>query len=157
MSDLPYVLEGRYTRGHPLDMEDARRAARAFGEMRRWARRQLEDTIADLDKKHDALADAERAYRKARAEAYVQVDAKTAGERDAKVDADSAQKRYDRDLAEGLVKAQKERIKLAEERLAEIDGERASFHRLVEWSMRVDAFAQESRSQGQFNQQRGPS
>lgn len=131
MSNLPYVLEGRYTRGHPLDMEDARGAARAFGEMRRSARAMLETAV-------EAHAEAEREYRRGRARAYVTVEAKTAGERDSKVDDMAADLRYVRDVKKGLVDA-------AKEKLAEVDGERASFHRLLEWSMRLDAFAQENR------------
>jgi hypothetical protein len=99
--------------------------------MRRSARAQLETAI-------EAHAEAEREYRRGRARAYVTVEAKTAGERDSKVDDMAADLRYVRDVKKGLVDA-------AKEKLAEVDGERASFHRLLEWSMRVDAFAQENR------------
>lgn len=37
-------------------------------------------------------------------------------------------------------------VKVYQELLAEVDGERATFHRLVEWSMKLDAFATEDRS-----------
>lgn len=145
MSNLPYVLDGRYTQGHPLDMEDARKASRAFAEMRRSARRDLENALAEQDKLDEDAAEKKKAHRKARARAYLTVEGRNAGERDAKVDNEVAEYEYDREVAERLAKAQRERIALAKEKLEEIDGERASFHRLVEWSMRVDAFAQEQR------------
>lgn len=125
MTSTPYEL------AQPLDMHDARDAARRFGEQRREARKQLERC-------HGALAEAERAYRKARAQAYVIVDAPTAGARDAEVDERTADLRYERDIAKGLIEA-------AKERLNEIDGERASFHQLTSWSARVDVMASEER------------
>lgn len=117
----------------PLDYEEARAAYKESGRQRRDARVELERRIADL-------AEKERLYRVARAQAYVTVDAPAAGERDAKVDEKASGARRDRDIAKGMVDA-------AKERLAEIDADRASLHRLVEWSMRLDPYAQEQRRQ----------
>jgi hypothetical protein len=89
---------------------------------------------AELEAAHQALADSEAAYRKARAEAYATVEGKTAPEREAKVDAQTAWQRRARDISRG-------RIDVARAALDEVDGERASLHKLIEWSMRLDPTA----------------
>jgi hypothetical protein len=115
-----------------LDVDDARTAARTLAEQRKEARRFLEQRI-------ERAADAKREYRKALAQAFVTADGSTAAQREANAKEVAADMEYQRDLAEGMVK-------VAHEKLAEIDGERASLHRLLEWSMRVDPNAREDRA-----------
>lgn len=133
-----------YELNSALDMSDAREATRAISRQRRDARKLLEGAIDDYE---SALADEatkERDYRKLKAEKWLRAEGDTAKAKEAWVDAESADARYQRDLATGLVKGALQRVRLAEEKLAEVDGERASLHRLLEWSARVDPFAQES-------------
>lgn len=127
-------------------MHDAREAARAISGQRRNARALLEAAIDDLESALANEAEKERSYRKLKAEKWLRAEGDTAKAKEAWVDAESAQARYERDIASGLVKGAQQRVRLAEEKLAEVDGERASLHRLLEWSMRVDPFAQESKT-----------
>jgi hypothetical protein len=120
------------TLAQPLDAEDARSAYRSYLSARSEAR-------SDLERRHTELAEAERLYRRARAEKRVTIDAASAGERDDKVDAETADARYSRDVAKGMVK-------VTEERLEEIDRGLSSLNRIAEWSMRLDPAAQEDRS-----------
>lgn len=109
----------------PLQVDEARRACQVIAERRRAARKALGDAMDDL-------AEKERLYRRRRAVCYVEnVGAPSAGMRDSIVDDEAADQRYDRDLAKGLVEMQQELLK-------EIDAERASLHRLVDWSMKLD-------------------
>lgn len=96
--------------------------------------RRRREARAELEAAHHALAQAEGEYRVARAEAFDTVDAPTAAHREAKVDAAVAPYRAARDIAKG-------RIDTAREAINEIDGERASLHRLIEWSLRLDPTA----------------
>lgn len=98
-----------------LQIDEARAACQAIAGQRRAARHQLETAL-------ERLAERERDYRKARAVAYVRNEsAPSAGMRDATVDAETAK---------GLVE-------VAEELLRQIDAERASLHRLIEFSIRM--------------------
>lgn len=106
----------------PLEIDDARRASRRLAEMRRDA----EDAHEQLTK--DA-AEAERLYRKAYSQAFVQATG-TAAEREAKAKAEASQEAYERDLAAGMVKVQVERLR-------GLEGERSQLKSLVEWSMRL--------------------
>jgi hypothetical protein len=108
----------------PLDFEDARSAAREFSSQRRAALDMLSQAYAELK---DAEADYRRNRRRARANAV----GDTAKARDEWVDAETAGDRQARDTAEF-------KIKVIRERLSEIDGTRASFHALVQWSAKVD-------------------
>ncbi|MDQ3730277.1 MAG: hypothetical protein M3355_11895 [Actinomycetota bacterium] len=121
-----------YRLSQPLDVEDVRSAYRDYLTWRQDAR-------ASLENAHRDLAEKERVYRKARAEKRVTVEAATAGERDDKVDSETADARYERDVAKGMVK-------VAEEKLEELDRGLSSVNRIAEWSMRLDPFAQEDRS-----------
>lgn len=116
----------------PLTYQDFREAAHKLATRRRSARELLEQAVT----RH---ADAEAEYRKARALAYVaHRDAANAGERDAQVDAATADLRRGRDVAKGMIDA-------ARELLAEVDAERASLHRLADWALRVDPTGSEDR------------
>lgn len=110
------------TLADPLDIEDARQAYRRSAELRREAVKAQNDAHAHLN-------EAERDYRKLRAARYVEnTSAPSAAMRDAFVDAESADARYERDMAKSAIKA-------AEERVAEIDADRQSLNRLVEYSI----------------------
>lgn len=118
--------------GDPLDYADAREGLRDLARRRRAARAQRERAHADL-------AEAEREYRKAKAQAYVVVKASetegqklTAGERDTRVEEATADLHFARNIAQGMLKS-------AEELLDEVDAERASLHRLMDWSMKEPA------------------
>lgn len=117
--------------GAPLDYESFRDGARDLAGRRRDARQQLERAVRDH-------AEAECEYRKARAQAYVVVDGATVAEREVQVDERTAELRMRRDISKGM-------IDVAREHLAEIDAERASLHRLADWSAKVDPTASEDR------------
>lgn len=117
--------------GAPLDYESFRDGARDLATRRRAAREQLERAVRDH-------ADAECAYRKGRAQAYVIVDGKTVDEKKVNVDDRTAALASARDIAKGM-------IEVARELLSEIDAERASLHRLADWSLKLDPAAAEDR------------
>lgn len=119
--------------GAPLDYETFRDGARDLAARRRAAREELERAV----KRH---AEAEAEYRKARALAHVQADGSDANARKTQVDAATADLAKARDIAKGM-------IGVAHELLAEVDGERASLHRLADWSAKVDPSASEERPQ----------
>jgi hypothetical protein len=134
MSDrnpIPLSLTAPFAFGQPLDQDDARQALRMVAEQRHQARDWYQRAI-------EQRADMERVYRKARAAAWARHTDGTAKEREDQVNDVTADARYERDVADGIVRA-------ALERLAEVDGERASLHRLIDWSMRLDPHAQEGR------------
>jgi hypothetical protein len=106
----------------PLALEDAR------GAMHQLARRRREAAAA-LHQALVTVAERERAYRRQRAVAAVEnADAPNASIRDALTDEAAADARYQRDLALAAVRAH-------EESLRQVDAERASLHKLVEWSI----------------------
>lgn len=106
----------------PLAIDDARQAYRRSSELRREA-------VKTQTEAHTYLNGAERDYRKLKAARYYEnMDAPSAGMRDAIVDAESADARFERDMAKSAIRA-------AEERVAEIDADRQSLNRLVEYSM----------------------
>lgn len=117
------------TMRQPLDLDDARHASRRLAELRREA----EDEHERLTKE---AAEKERLYRRAYSEAFVQAEG-TAGEREAKAKAESADEAYDRDLAAGMVKVQAERLK-------GLEGERSQLKSLIEWSMRLSIDGREA-------------
>lgn len=106
----------------PLDIDDARVAARRLAEKRREAEDQHRKAI-------EAAADAERDYRREYAQAILQAEG-TAAAREAQAKADSAHAAYLRDLAAGMVKA-------ATERLRGLEGERSILKSLIDWSARM--------------------
>lgn len=111
----------------PLDMDDARRASRSLAQQRQLIREEFEKAIRHA-------ADKKRDYRKAKALAYVSANGSDAAARKADVEARVADAEFEMELAEGMVKVQAERLE-------EIDGRRASLHRLMEWSMKLDPLA----------------
>jgi len=107
---------------NPLDLDDARHAARKLAEQRR-----------DAEDEHERLtreaAEAERTYRQAFAAAFVQAEG-TAAEREAIARSKASAESYARDLSAGMVK-------VAAERLRGLEGERSMLKSLVEWSARM--------------------
>lgn len=113
-----------------LQIDEARKAVHLIAVRRRSGR-------GALQKAEDDLAEKQRLYRRAKADAYVRrADMKPADALKVAVEADAADAEYARDVARGLMHAQ-------EELLREIDGERASLHRLIDWSARLDPYAVE--------------
>lgn len=124
----PFILDD------PLDYESGRLAAKTLNERRAAAR-------SDLESATDRLCDAERDYRKERARRIGEASG-TVDEKKVWLDSETADLRHARDGAEWAVK-------IIQERLAELDAQRASLHRLLEWSMRLDPMAAEVFAQRQ--------
>lgn len=120
---IPFSLDNPVRFTQPLDSDEARTALRDVAEQRRQAREWKQRAMADA-------AEKERTYRRARARSWALAPAGSAKEREDWVNDNTADARYDRDVALYLIKA-------ADERLAEVDAERASLHKLCEWSMRM--------------------
>lgn len=121
---IPLSLTEPYRFRQPLDYDDAREALKECASARRQAREWKQRAM------HEAAV-TEHNYRKARAEAWACCSSdKIAKEKEDWVNAETVEARQARDLALSLVKA-------ADERLAEVDADRASVHRLVDWSMKV--------------------
>jgi len=114
----------------PLDIDEARTAARALAQQRRDAEALHEEQV-------EKAAAAEQEYRKAYAQAFIKAEG-TAGEREAKAKADSSEEAYARDVAAGMVKA-------FAERLRGLEGERSLLKSFIEWSAKLDPFAVEMR------------
>lgn len=132
---VPLSLTEAFRFDQPLDADDARQALRMVAEQRRQARDWYMRAL-------EARADKERTYRHGRANAWTTTTEGTAKEREDAVNDKTADARYERDVADGVVRA-------ALERLEEVDAERASLHRLVDWSMRLDPHAMEGREPAQ--------
>jgi hypothetical protein len=120
-----------FTLSEPLDFEDARQAGKELARQRKEAREEFERRL-------EQAAEKQRLKRLALAKAFVEATGDTAAAREADAKKRAADAEYEHALAEGLVKA-------AQQRMEELDAHRATFHRLVEWSMRLDPFAQEQR------------
>ena len=113
----------------PLDYAQAKEGARKIAERRRGATGKLETAI-----KEAAAAEAE--YRKSLSRRIVELRdagvAATACEAQAKGEDGIAFLLAERDVKAGMIAVQQSHI-------SEIEGERASFHRLMEWSMKLNA------------------
>lgn len=107
----------------PLDISEAREASRAMARQRRAA----EDTLQQMVER---AAEAERQYRRALSEAFVNHTEGTAAAREAMARAVCADKSYERDLAAGMVKVQTERLR-------GLEGERSQLKSIVDWSSRL--------------------
>lgn len=125
---IPLSLTEPFKFSQPLDVADARQALRDCANNRRQAREWFQRASEDA-------ADKEREYRKARARAWLTVVGDTAKQKEDNVRDMTADLCYERDVALGVVKA-------AQERLEEVDAERASVHRLVDWSIKIAAIQQ---------------
>lgn len=108
----------------PLGIDEARQASRTLAGQRRNAEKFFEECI-------ERASETERDYRKARAKEYARIAGEgTAAQREAIVDAATADKRYERDLAAGMQKA-------AQERLRGLEGERSQLRALMDLSART--------------------
>lgn len=108
----------------PLGIDEARAASRALASQRRLAEANLESAIK-------TAAETELTYRKAKAIEHTKAAGEgTAAQRDAIVNAATAQERYERDLAAGQVKVWQERLK-------GLEGERSQLRGLIELSART--------------------
>jgi hypothetical protein len=114
---------------HPLDLDDARTASRRLAELRRDAENQHEKLTKEA-------AEAERQYRKAYAQAFIQASG-TAAQREAEAKSAAADEAYERDLKAGMVKVQVERLR-------GLEGERSQLKSIVEWSMRLNIDGREN-------------
>jgi septal ring factor EnvC (AmiA/AmiB activator) len=121
----PFVLT------EPIDYEDGRMALKTINERRTVAREDLENATGKL-------IDAERDYRKERARLIGEASG-TALEKKEWLDGKTADKRHERDGCEWAVK-------IIQERLEELDAQRASLHRLIEWSIQLDPTVAEARA-----------
>lgn len=108
----------------PLEIDEARLAARRLADQRRQAEKDIEEQVK-------LAAEMEREYRKAYAKAFVTAIG-TAGEREAIAKRESAPQAYDRDIQAGMVK-------VLQEKLRGLEGERSMLKTLMEWSMKADA------------------
>lgn len=117
----------------PLEIDDARRAARRLADVRRAA----ED---ELQRMTEEAAEKERDYRKAFSQAFVNSGEGTAAQREAAARAAVADKAYERDLAAGMVRVQIERLR-------GLEGERSQLKSLTEWSMRLQIDGREQTGQ----------
>ena len=117
-------MRGPLSLTQPLDLDDAREAAREMSSQRRA-------TEEMLKKQNLIAADAEANYRRAFADAFVRAEG-TAAEREAIARAVSSGAARDRDIQERL-------FKVFQERLRGLEGERAMLRQLMEWSSRLNS------------------
>ena len=106
----------------PLEIDEARTAARRMADQRRSAEEALQQQV-------QAAALAESDYRKAFSTAFVHAEG-TAAAREAEAKAASAAECYQRDLSAGMVK-------VCTERLRGLEGERSMLKSLIDWSSRL--------------------
>lgn len=122
---------GPLTLEQPLEIDDARRAARRLADQRREAE-------AELERQTIKAADAELVARKAYALAFIDAEG-TAAEREAKARDKAGREFRDRDIQQGMVR-------VLTERLRGLEGERSMLKSLMEWSSRMDAGEHERRA-----------
>lgn len=107
----------------PLSIDEAREASRAVALQRREAERNLEIAV-------EKAASTEREYRKVLATAHANHAGEgTAAQREAQARADAAHHAYERDLAAGMVK-------VCQERLRGLEGERSQLRAIMDLSAR---------------------
>jgi len=106
----------------PLEIDEARTAARVMASQRREAENTLQQLVT-------LAADAERDYRKAFSAAFIAAEG-TAAAREAEAKAASANECHARDVSAGMVKVQTERLR-------GLEGERSMLKSLVDWSSRL--------------------
>ncbi len=106
----------------PLDYSEARRKAHELHKRREAAIQMLEERTA-------TAAEAERDYRKAKAQAFAQARSEEMGVTEAEVVANGAvaDARFKRDLAEGMVRAQREVLEA-------LEADRAMLRHFSSWS-----------------------
>lgn len=127
MPDHHLTLERPYQRGEdPLEIDDARVAARRVSRLRRTAEADFRDAV-------EAAASAESDYRQAISKAIVDLKAQqgvTSTEAQERARGDCFKELVKYRVAEGMVKA-------AEQRLRGIEGERSLLKSLVDYSAKI--------------------
>jgi hypothetical protein len=117
----------------PLDYEDARQALKASAERIRAAEDQLETQIKDA-------AEAEAEYRKALARKII--DLRTGEKPKGATEAETLAKGSDAVAAYSQIRdVKRDMVKHAFAVLEDRRGDRASLHKVVDWSQRLDASA----------------
>lgn len=113
-----------------LDLDEVRRQARALAEGRRTARR-------DYERYTKQEAEAEHDYRKKKAQAYLGSRSEGTASNGAEIvaNAAAAEERMRRDIAHSMAKA-------AEQRIAELEADRAMLRQLAEWSRALEGLPQ---------------
>jgi len=112
----------------PYDYADAKAAGHKIAQARRIAVRELEEATlaaAEAEWKYHAVKTEKIAELRANEVGITEIQERIKGENDVNA------LLYEREKAKYLVL-------IAQEKLHSIDGERATFHRLVEWSMQVE-------------------
>lgn len=109
----------------PLSYDEARVKAHGIAQARRQAREDLQEALVKK-------AEAQHEYRKSRAVAWAKVEGRTAEERKVMVEASTAEAEFAVNMADA-------EVRIVGERLAEIDAERSSLHRLIDWAQRAPA------------------
>ena len=108
----------------PLSIDEARKASRTLAQQRRMAEQELEKAVENA-------AAAEAVYRKRLATAHAEVAGHgTAAQRDAQARSMAADDAYERDLTAGMVK-------VFQERLRGLEGERSQLRALMDLSART--------------------
>jgi hypothetical protein len=122
----------------PLGMEEARSAMRE-------ASRHIRDAETRHKAQIEVAADAAKDYRKGLATAYVtrRAEGKGAGEAELLAKGDAADLERVKAIQEGMVKA-------CLEELEDRRGDRASLHKLVEWSMKVTPVGEQEQGSGEL-------
>ena len=105
----------------PLSMGDAREASRQLALTRRA-------TETELERQTVVAADKEFVYRRRLAEEIIKAEGPVPV-REATAKAEASREARDRDIAQGMVR-------VLQERLRGLEGERAMLRALVDWSMR---------------------
>lgn len=108
----------------PLDIDEARHASKVLAGQRRDAEKALDTLVTEA-------AQAEADYRKALAQAFVTAEGSSAAHREASARSSVSDKSYQRDVKQGLVKAQTERLR-------GLEGERSMLKSLIDWSSRIN-------------------
>jgi hypothetical protein len=123
----PLTIEELYAQADPLDLDDGRRAAHHQAQIQRRALLELEERV-------EAAAEAEHAYRVALAKKMLQLRESgvqiTVLSDVARGEEEIATLKQARDIADGMVVAQRERVR-------ELEGERAMLRELLEYSRRA--------------------
>ena len=125
----PFVLD----EDDILDYESGRAASAELNRRRVDARKQLQTAT-------EKRIELETVYRKARATKRLEVTATDGPGRKEQVDAWTTEEWQAKENQQAVVDMWKERLE-------EIDGQRASLHRLIEWSMKLDPLAAEIHAQ----------
>jgi hypothetical protein len=117
-------MRGPLSLEDPLDIDDARLASRRLSEQRRTAEENFEQQAVKA-------ADAEQKYRMAFARSFVGLgEGMTAAQKEAEARSKCSDEARDRDIQAAL-------LKVMQERLRGLEGERSMLKSLIDWSSRM--------------------